>query len=66
MTVVSWRSLAVALRVKRAEKRVERVLAQSFVQGPHTSSRAIRRANGERGHGYGLGAAAPSLKTRGR
>lgn len=35
-------------------------------EGPFYENRAMRRAQGQRGHTFGFGAMAPSIRTRGR
>jgi hypothetical protein len=47
--------------VQRASPQGRHVL-----EGPFYENRAMKRAQGERGHTYGYGAMAPSIKTRGR
>lgn len=51
----SWREIAHAVNKVRNQIVIERTLEQKFVKGPFTSSRAMRRASGERGYGHGYG-----------
>ena len=56
--LMPWWRVREAVRQAKAERRVERLLARKYHEGPHFTSRAMRRAEGERGYRYGHGAMA--------